>query len=488
MMIEPPPGAVPPSRFPFVAAMALGLLLRVVLFLFPPSIWHDEAFLIVNILDISYRDVFGTLRRHQAAPPLFLIAERASVDLFGDDVWALRLVPFLSSCLALGFFSILVRRVLPERGAAVALALMGLSSSLLWHSCETKQYSSDALVAVLVAYTFVATRSWSFTRRGLVLALLAPLAIGFSHPGAFAYGGVLVALLPTVWRGRSHRNYLSYVLLIASVAGSFAGLVLAPAQSQRTPELREFWVKAGAFADWSHPSGVPWWAVFNSLEVFRYAFAPAGQIVVPYAALGLIGWLRRTETRAFALLITVPILTALVAALMGQYPYSCSRLMAYAVPALCLLAGAGCERIAGWFAWKPKLVWFSIWCVVVFPVAGFTVAHVVVPMPRAACDEAAALVLLERGSDEPIYANHSEYEYYFRGVNPDLVRISDVVPGPDWSTWSRAQTARSRARIWVVITGRTETDAFPESVLQGYELVQVAEKTLTKVYRFDPKP
>ncbi len=488
MMMEPPPGAVPPSRIPFAAALGLGLLLRVVLFLFPPSIWHDEAFLIVNILDISYRDVFGSLRRHQAAPPLFLIAERASVDLFGDSVWALRLVPFLSSCSALYLFGRLARRVLPERGAAVALALMGLSSSLLWHSCETKQYSSDALVAVLVAYTFVATRTWSFARRALVLGLLAPLAIGFSHPGAFAYGGVLVALLPTVWRGCSPRDRLAYALLIASVAGSFAGLILVPAQSQRTPELKEFWIVAGAFADWSHPAGVPWWAVFNSLEVFRYAFAPVGQIVVPYAALGLIGWLRRTETRAFALLLTVPILAALVAALMGQYPYSCSRLMAFSVPALGLVAGAGCERIAGWFTRRPWVVWLTIWCVVVFPVAGFSVARVIVPMPRAACDEAAALVLLERGSDEPIYANHSEYEYYFRGVNPNLVRISDVVPGPDWPTWSRGQTTRSRPRIWVVITGRTETDEFPESVLPGYELVPVAEMTLTNVYRFDPKP
>lgn len=479
------PTAEPPhaNRWPILLALLGGILLRAYHFFRCPSVWHDEAATIVNVLDLTYSEMFGKLRHNEAAPPLFLVAERAAVDLSGDSVWILRLLPFLSSLTALILVAAVARRLLSVHGSVVAVLLMGVSNSLLLHCCEAKAYSGDSLVAVLAAYGFIETRHWTLFARSFLFAGLAPLAIGFSYPGCFVYGGVLVALAPSFLRPHSLRDRLGYLACIASVFTSFTFLVLRPARIQRTPEMNACW--GGAFADWSQPVGVPLWVVEQTLEVLRYAFQPAGQVMVLLAALGIIGWLRSANTREQALLLGVPILLALTAAMMGQYPYTCARVMAYSVPALCLLTAEGGERFTAWYPrWKwSARVW--VWVLVLIP-TGLTLYRVAVPWPRAACDEASELVLRDRQEDEPVYANHWEYEYYFRRLSPNLLRVDDGrAIGPSWDEWSRSMTRKSQPRIWVVFTSATPKDGFEFSLPAGYRVGQTQQFSMTRVFRLE---
>ena len=57
------------------AAVFVGLALRVYHYLRCPAVWHDEAALIVNVLGLSFGEMFGPLLHAEAAPPLFLMAE-----------------------------------------------------------------------------------------------------------------------------------------------------------------------------------------------------------------------------------------------------------------------------------------------------------------------------------------------------------------------------------------------------------------------------
>src|SRR5690242_11169041 len=79
----------------------LGLFLRAYHYLRDPSVWHDEAALLVNVLPLSFRELLGPLRHAEAAPPLFLWLEWATALLLGDGTLALRLPTFVASCLAL---------------------------------------------------------------------------------------------------------------------------------------------------------------------------------------------------------------------------------------------------------------------------------------------------------------------------------------------------------------------------------------------------
>ena len=80
-------------------------------------------------------------------------------------MYALRLIPFLASCLALVLFASLCRRVLDPRAAALAVGLFAVSDRLLFHACEAKPYAVDVLVAVVAAWWFVRTEGWPLWKR-----------------------------------------------------------------------------------------------------------------------------------------------------------------------------------------------------------------------------------------------------------------------------------------------------------------------------------
>src|SRR5262245_60579141 len=202
--------------------LVLGLALRSSHYLRDPSVWHDEAALVVNVLHKGYRELLGPLTYSEAAPPLFLWAERAVAGILGDSTYALRLVPFLVSCLALLLFVPLARRVLQPAAVPWAVLCVAFSDHLLWHASEAKPYAVDVLAAIVLALLFLTPAAWSLERRLTALALLAPVVTFLVYPGCFLYGGLLLALLPAVWRSRRPMCWCGYCGLTVTVFVSFA--------------------------------------------------------------------------------------------------------------------------------------------------------------------------------------------------------------------------------------------------------------------------
>src|SRR5688572_7392603 len=96
----------------FAACLALGLGLRCYHYLRNPSVWHDEAALMLNVLDKGYAELLGPLQFSEAAPPLFLWLEKAVSLVLGDGTLALRLVPFLASCASLAGLAWVAKKAL----------------------------------------------------------------------------------------------------------------------------------------------------------------------------------------------------------------------------------------------------------------------------------------------------------------------------------------------------------------------------------------
>ncbi|MDY7021785.1 MAG: hypothetical protein SWJ54_10560, partial [Cyanobacteriota bacterium] len=71
-----------------------GILVRLVQYLHNRSLWFDEANLALNIVNRSYLQLLSPLDNNQAAPPGFLWIEKLSIQLFGNNEYALRLFPF----------------------------------------------------------------------------------------------------------------------------------------------------------------------------------------------------------------------------------------------------------------------------------------------------------------------------------------------------------------------------------------------------------
>lgn len=464
--------ATPPTRrpIPWVGILlAFGLGLRAFHYLRGPSVWHDEAALIVNVLGKGFRELLGPLFFAEAAPPLFLWVERAVALLLGDGTYALRLLPFLGSCLALVLFTWTARRLLAPAAVPWAVLLMACSDRLLWHSCEAKPYALDVLAAVVLIALFTSLWAWPLAKQCLVYATLAPLIIFLSYPGCYLYGGLLVALLPALWRERKASSVFSYGLLVSAVFVSFVLLLLGPIHAQRHADMTSCWLRQ--FPDWSRPASVPGWMLFSTLDVVRYCFEPAGHALAFLAlAGGILLW--RQGQRRLVVMLALPLGLALGAACVGAYPYGGARVEVYAAPGLALLIAAAVPQLWVWLQGKSRYAGLAFALVLLAPV-GQVAFRAVAPWPRADCAGAAAYVQQHLQPADAIAGNHWEYEYYFRKVPQPVQHVQTLsTPGAD--------------RLWVILSGSNaeEEQAILRTLPADWQPTECVKFALTNVYLF----
>jgi hypothetical protein len=429
-------------RIPWLGiVLTVGLGLRLFHYLRGPSVWHDEAALIVNVLLKNFHELLGPLKFAEAAPPLFLWVERAVSLVLGDGTYALRLLPFLGSCAALLLLAWVARRVLNPAAVPWTVLLLACSDRILWHSCEAKPYALDILAAISLIALFVGLRDWSPLRRFLLFALLAPIVIFLCYPGCFLYGGVLVALLPALWSDRRPTAWLCYGVLVLTVVASFLLLALGPVHAQRHEMMTMCWLSQ--FPNWQRPWSVPPWMLFSTLDVVRYCFEPTGHALGFLAAVGAVVLWRRGERELVALL-ALPLLLALGASCFRAYPFGGARVEVFAAPGLALLIGASLPPLATWLRERWRLG-VPILALLLLAPLGPSLYRAIAPWPRADCARAAAYVQSQRRPDEGVIGNHWEYFYYFRNLGPAFQPIE-------------AYSLENIDRFWLVLTGGTPQD------------------------------
>jgi hypothetical protein len=453
-----------------VAALLFGLSLRLVHYCGDPSVWHDEAALIVNVLDKDFGEQLGPLALHEAAPPGFLWMVRAVSLTFGDSTFALRLVPLLASCLALLLFARLARNWLVGACEPWAVLAFACSDRLLWHACEAKPYATDVFLATLVLTVFTETRGWPVGRQILLHTLLSPLLIFLAYPGCFLCGGLLVALLPAVCRARRARLWLGYGLWSIVVACCFLLLLLGPIQAQQSVEMRSCWTEL--FPDWSRLPSVPAWVVRSTADVVHYVCNPIGEYLAFLAVIGGFALWRRGE-RAWLIVLALPWALALVAALLHAYPYGGARVLAYTAPAVFLLLAAGLPDTFAWLHRRAAWGRYVLLVVLAMPL-GNALYRVVVPWKRADASGAASFVIARRGG-APVYANNWEYLYYFRHDPKGLPELEKTEIDP----------ARP---LWVIVTTlkRAERRHLLKHLAEGRVTLERHEFALTTVLLLSP--
>jgi hypothetical protein len=449
-------------RAALVGLVLAGLALRAYHYARDPAVWHDEAALLVNVLDRSFAELLGPLRWAEAGPPLFLWLERAAFLTLGDSTHALRLPPFLASCASLIVFAWTARRLLPAAGAFWAVLLFAASDRLLWHTCEAKPYAFDVLLAVLLLAAYTATRDRASPMLFLLFALAAPPFIWLSFPVCFLWGGLLLVWLPAVLREPRWSVRLAYAAWSLAVVGSFAALLFGPVCAQRCGDMESCWVRH--FPDWSQPWTVPWWTLMSSWEVVRYCFLPLGQVLALLAAIGgLALWRAGRRRDLFAL--AGPMGLALVAAWLKGYPYGGSRLEVFAAPGLAVLIAGGLLAIRSRARWAAAGA-------LVLTVPGLTLFRAAFPWPRADTAAASRYVMAHRKAGEPIVANHWEYAYYCRAAGADFTLPEEGPPpaGP---------------RLWLIVQEPdvAEKQGTLRRHLLGWRIEEQRDFPAVRVYR-----
>jgi len=473
--------AVPREETLLRAAVALGVALRLAHFLRNPSIWHDEAALVLSALRLSFADLLGPLVHSEAAPPLFVALVRAVSFLLGDGMPALRLPSLLASLAALLLFAPLARRLLAPAPAALAVLLLAVSDRLLWHAVEAKPYSGDVLVAVLALRLFAAFEGRPSPRPLLLAAALFPFLVWLSYPAGFVLGGLLLAMLPAVLRSR--RSLLPAWLLAAALPlASFVALVLGPVRAQRDAKMEAGWTEA--FPDRAHPLSVPLWALARSAQVLDQPLKPANGLLVPVTLLGAVAFARGGE-RARLVALVGPGVLAFGASLAGAYPWSGTRVTVFLAPAVCVLTARGAEAAFAWLGdrWRRRgeeRVAASVLAAILGAALALptlrAAVKVVAPWPRADQNGAAAWIAARRAAGEPVRGNHWEHEVLFRSLGPLYDDVSRP-PAP-------------AGRLFVVVTSASAAQrevALASILAHGFRVAERAELERNSVALLVPR-
>lgn len=327
----------------FRILFAFGVLLRVRDYLVNRSLWLDEAWLALNVLGKSTADlVLKRLDFNQAAPPGFLLLAKLGVLAWGGSEYVLRLVPLLFSLGSLLLFAWIARRVLAPAGALAAVALFAVMPQLIRYAAEFKQYGLDVTVGLaVIAAALPFLEGTAGTLHAVILALTGAVAVWLSHPAPFFLAAAGLVLL-VQWRRKGQPGIGALIIIGAIWVASFAVVYLVSLRDLGThPGLQRAW--ASTFPPSMFSLSAVRWAAGRVMELFVYAFGSRAPMMGAFAVLAG-GVLLLTARPVHLVLLLVPMGFALVAALLGRYPFQ-ERLVLFTLPLLALLAGGGADYV-----------------------------------------------------------------------------------------------------------------------------------------------
>lgn len=334
--------------------LGIGVLVRLTQYLSNRSLWFDEVALGLNLLDRSYLELLTALDHNQAAPPLFLWIEKFAVDTLGSHEYVLRLFPLLGGLLSLGLFYKFTQQFAQGWVRPIAILLFSVQGYIAYFASETKPYSWDVAIALLL---FMALASMDTTKPSLrnlfTTGLLGICSIWLSFPSIFVMAGVeganLLKLQPWKTSWKSLQDFLLHRLLLYSAWGlSFCGLYLGVIRKTLSGTgLADSWT--GRYPD--SLLDISW--LFDSFG--RFFYRPLG-FPGPTDGIAIVGFITGCillyHTAKLRLLYLIsPFAITLCAAFLHKYPFR-ERLVLFLTPfALILLS----EGIIFWLArWKKK--------------------------------------------------------------------------------------------------------------------------------------
>ncbi len=325
----------------------LGVLLRVVAYLWNRPYWMDEGSLLSNFIGVRILDFSTCLSGDQLAPFGFVIVERVIVTLLGTSGYATRLVPLICGIASLWLFKRLAFRLLAPGPAMVALVLFALSDDMVYYSSELKPYSCDLLIGL--AITLLSLQWLDGALRGRALAALVVLMVAapwFSFSSSFVIAGCGTALLIN---RLSKRAWAEVGWLLAIAAGWTLNFTLAYRASHAllhpATSMYVFWnfaflpLPPSGWADVVKVAGVLLEIFVNPLNLLAPVL-PAWWVALPIVLLLIGAGSMAARDGAAWLVLTLPILLAVAAAGLRKYPLH-GRLMIELVPPFYLMIAEG---------------------------------------------------------------------------------------------------------------------------------------------------
>ena len=140
----------------------LALVLR--LWQLNTDLWFDELLTLLNYVRMPAGYIISRLP-DQNNHIVFSLLSHASVQIFGESAWAVRLPSVLFGVMSLWALFLLGRRVLDTREALFACALTSVSYHHIWFSQNARGYMAllfFSLLATWIWFEAVRRKSWGW--------------------------------------------------------------------------------------------------------------------------------------------------------------------------------------------------------------------------------------------------------------------------------------------------------------------------------------
>lgn len=341
-----------------------GILVRLVQYLNNRSLWGDEASVALNIVDRSYLSLLNPLDYNQAAPPGFLWVEKLAIQVFGNNEYALRLFPFISSIISIYAFYFIANRYTSKFAAPVAIAFFACLPYTVYYATEVKQYSSDVMVALVLTLLLVPTRTRLLTiKQVFLLSLINAIFIWLSHPAIFVLAGIELVNILIISNNKRKLIIFNRLPIYLTCLLSFALLYfLNLSRSMGNSTLQDSW--GPRFPD--SPFDILW--LLDAFGRFFYRplgfFSIADGIAMFAFVVGLIAYFKQ-DRKISLLVIMSPTIATLIASYLQKYPFR-ERLVLFLAPFFLLVIAEGIVFLIKKFKYKTKAKYLSFLGIIVF--------------------------------------------------------------------------------------------------------------------------
>ena len=329
--------------------LGVGVILRLIRYLYNPSLWFDESSIVIDIINRPLFELINPSPDYNQAYPLaFMMLVKLLTQAFGNTEYVIRLVPFLGGVGALFLFCKFAKTYLEPRAAAIALGLFAVSDILIFQSSNLKPYSSDVFFTLLIFTLAIYTQSKKLNMPSILLfGVAGAVTIWFSNPSVFVMAGVGLCLLVSCFNNNDRKgagkllvsysiwglsfiaNYLLYIrgLKAAFIVGMDQILAFQDAYMPVPP---------ASVAD------IKWY-----MELFFDVFSnPVGMTLVGIAALAfIVGCVSMyTQRRSAFIIVVSPVIVTFLAGALHQYAFK-GRFILFLLPLLLLVVAEGAEYI-----------------------------------------------------------------------------------------------------------------------------------------------
>ena len=296
------------SRAALIAVLAIMLVAAALRFMgLQSQLWYDE---IVTLVRSARRPVYQLLTEFPGVNdhPLYSLLAHASLTVFGESAWALRLPACLFGIASVAMVYILGSRVTTRTEAWAGAVVLATSYHHIWFSQDARGYTLLGFLTLLTTYSLVRAAESARSRDYVVYAVACAAGLYTHLMMAFVmlgHAGVLLVGRARPWRSPSTPMPLGPFLWACAASGAVAAIVYAPfapglAAYLLAPAPREA-VRVATTR----------WAIGEAVQsIFAGAGVPAAIAAGMFAVTGAVSLWRR-ERLAAALLIGPAVVTGL---------------------------------------------------------------------------------------------------------------------------------------------------------------------------------